>query len=470
MKYQQLFLFFILTILLFTTSAVLTQTYAAGSNPYCLGATGKFNAQYWPGGTIDVACAGDGGTAGCTGHVTTLTPGQSYDFNNCTCAPYGTEGDGGTKGLKGGCIWVGRDLYLSKQNNGNVLVKGDTSLPAGCRLVETNPIACGSNGTVINASFTIACAAPPPTPTPTRVPPTPTPTKIPPTPTPTAAPPVLTFTASPTSLPYNGSSTLTWNTSNATSCTGANAWSGTKAVSGSQSTGSLTSSKTYTLTCSGPGGSVTKSVTVTVGAAPTATPTPTPTKIPTPTATPVPKATTFSLNVFLHGIGNSGDNANPTAHSLSNKNPIRKSRAVQVEIYNNSDTLILSRSGTLAYDSTSGSYKGTVDMGTTLSSGSYIVRVKSPYYLKRRISGIVMINAGTQQTLPTITLVTGDINNDNSLSILDYNILIGCYSDFAPAISCTAAQKTAADVTDDGKVEQFDYNLFLRDLSVQTGD
>lgn len=183
MKYLSLFIIsLVLITLLFTPPQ---QIQAAGSNPYCLGVTGTFSATNWPGGTIDVACAGDTGTAGCTGGITSIAPGQSYDFNNCTCAPYGTEGDNGTTGLKGGCIWVGKDLSLVKQANGNILVKGDTSLPAGCTLNKPQPIACGSNGQVISSPFSITCQASP-TPTPTKKP-TPTPTKAP-TPTPTKKP------------------------------------------------------------------------------------------------------------------------------------------------------------------------------------------------------------------------------------------------------------------------------------------
>lgn len=179
---------------------------AAGANPYCLGASGTFIASNWPAGqTIDIACAGDTGTAGCRGEIATLSPGQSYDFNNCTCAPYGTEGDGGTTGLTGGCLFVGRDLRLAPQNNGNVLVLGDTSLPPGCTLQGGNPIACGSNGQVISRNISIVCNAPTPTPT-TPVPTatrTPTPSL---TTTPTLTPtgtltPTLTPTVTPSSCP-----------------------------------------------------------------------------------------------------------------------------------------------------------------------------------------------------------------------------------------------------------------------------
>ena len=76
--------------------------------------------------------------------------------------------------------------------------------------------------------------------------------------------PTVTISANPTSVSYNGSSMLIWSSTNATSCNATGAWSGAKATSGSQSTSNLTSSKTYTLTCIGEGGSATDSVTVTV--------------------------------------------------------------------------------------------------------------------------------------------------------------------------------------------------------------
>ena len=63
-------------------------------------------------------------------------------------------------------------------------------------------------------------------------------------------------------VPYNSSANLTWTSSNASSCYASGDWSGTKSTSGSQSTGSLTYSKTYTITCTGSGGSVSDSVTV----------------------------------------------------------------------------------------------------------------------------------------------------------------------------------------------------------------
>lgn len=71
----------------------------------------------------------------------------------------------------------------------------------------------------------------------------------------TVEPLVVTFTANPNPVEYNTASTLSWTASGATitTCTASGDWSGTKAREGSESTGPLTSSKTYTLTCKGQG-------------------------------------------------------------------------------------------------------------------------------------------------------------------------------------------------------------------------
>lgn len=85
-------------------------------------------------------------------------------------------------------------------------------------------------------------------------------------PAPVAPVPTLNFTASPGSVLAGGSANLNWTTSNATDCTASGAWSGNKPTSGTNiSTGALNTTSTYTLTCSGAGGSTTpQSVTITV--------------------------------------------------------------------------------------------------------------------------------------------------------------------------------------------------------------
>ena len=79
-------------------------------------------------------------------------------------------------------------------------------------------------------------------------------------------PPTVTLSASPTSVASGGASTLSWSSTNATSCSASGGWTGSKTTSGSQSTGALSVTTSYTLTCTGPGGSANASATVTVSA------------------------------------------------------------------------------------------------------------------------------------------------------------------------------------------------------------
>lgn len=74
----------------------------------------------------------------------------------------------------------------------------------------------------------------------------------------------VTLSANPTSIPSGGSSQLTWSSTEATACTASGGWTGSKAISGSETVGPLTQSRTYTLTCSNATSSANRSATVTV--------------------------------------------------------------------------------------------------------------------------------------------------------------------------------------------------------------
>ncbi len=77
--------------------------------------------------------------------------------------------------------------------------------------------------------------------------------------------PTLSFSGSPTSIFQGQSTTLTWSSANVTSCTASGSWSGGKALSGSEIVfPSPPPSATFNLTCSGPGGSASASVTVSI--------------------------------------------------------------------------------------------------------------------------------------------------------------------------------------------------------------
>ncbi|MGY6215070.1 InlB B-repeat-containing protein [Methylolobus aquaticus] len=75
--------------------------------------------------------------------------------------------------------------------------------------------------------------------------------------------PTVTLTANPTSIRRGQSATLSWTSTNATSCTASSGWSGSKPLSGS-SLVAPRSSTTYNLSCTGSGGSRSASVRISV--------------------------------------------------------------------------------------------------------------------------------------------------------------------------------------------------------------
>ena len=90
---------------------------------------------------------------------------------------------------------------------------------------------------------------------------TPTPTA----PTPVVPSPTVTLTLSQSKVSLGASSTVTWSSTNATSCAASGAWSGPQAISGtSTQTPATSGALTYTLTCTGAGGTATQSVVLTV--------------------------------------------------------------------------------------------------------------------------------------------------------------------------------------------------------------
>lgn len=209
--------------------------------------------------------------------------------------------------------------------------------------------------------------------------------------------------------------------------------------------------------------------TITTTISPTTISTTTPTMGLSPTLIPSAIATTFTFDVLMHGIGNSGDNVNPTEFSMSNKSPKHPVRTMQVFIYNVSNQIVASGPATITYASSSGSFKGTIAIGSGINPGLHTVKVQSPGHLRRLVPGIQTISLVQNNIMPAVTLIAGDVNDDNTINILDYNFIVGCYSDLLPPVSCSETAKVATDLNDDGFVNQFDYNMFLREISVQVG-
>jgi hypothetical protein len=182
----------------------------------------------------------------------------------------------------------------------------------------------------------------------------------------------------------------------------------------------------------------------------------------------------MQFTAFLHGIGKAGDNTNELAYSLSNQNPLTTTKQLTVEVYVPDPVTALpvfvsTTSGNITYQPATGNYTGTINMGTGLQNKSYIVKVKGDKYFKKTV-GFPTVIPGTTINLPPVTLSTGDSYEDNNINIADYNVIYSCFSIDSPPRSCTPQQKYQADLNDDGNVNQFDYNLFLREIGNWKGE
>ncbi len=135
--------------------------------------------------------------------------------------------------------------------------------------------------------------------------------------------------------------------------------------------------------------------TPTVKLLPTSTPAPTLTPTSGVTSTPTNPVgnTSISLTLLLHSIGKGGDSANPNGGG--NMNPLRTQRNILIEIFNNQNQLVLTKNGSVSFNSTNGNFTGTVDLGTTFTGGAYSVKVKSDQFLKAIVPGIQTITQGT---------------------------------------------------------------------------
>ena len=212
------------------------------------------------------------------------------------------------------------------------------------------------------------------------------------------------------------------------------------------------------------------------GACQVPTPTPTSSPAPTPTGTPVPGDTYLALNIGMDAIGSVGDNENPNPSS-SNQNPQHPQRNVEVWVFDSNNNQVSDKLGSINYNAGSGIFTGSVDLGQPFATGNYTVKVKSDGHLRRLIPGIQNITSGQTIQLPQVNLVAGDINGDNAINITDYNILLSCIND--PNIAnidnhalCNSNPSYIinSDLDDNGVVNEFDYNLFLREYSVQNGN
>ncbi len=210
-----------------------------------------------------------------------------------------------------------------------------------------------------------------------------------------------------------------------------------------------------------------------------------PTAAITPTTIPIPTVTGTALNftLLLHGVGSAGDNPNPSGNSLSNKTPLHPQRNLTIQVFDTNNQSVVSTAAPVTYDSSTGTFVGAVGLPSNVKSGNYSVKIQTNGYLRRLVPGIQQVVAGQQAQVTPVQMIAGDTNSDNVLNILDYNALLDCgYGELNPlplndpnstftSHNCQVhTPLDGVDVNDNGIINSTDYNLFLRELSVQNGD
>ncbi len=214
---------------------------------------------------------------------------------------------------------------------------------------------------------------------------------------------------------------------------------------------------------------------------PTATLTQSPTTGPTTTGNPSPTGTSTlgpaigTLSVHFEGID-----------PQNNPNPHHPQRMVQLFFYRSLDftqkpTQTLTINASFSPSDPNGSFVNNAIDLSSIPQGSYYVLAKSPEGSLRELLSSQLISIRLGQTIaltgktnvnPT-NLRMGDINNDNSVDLADYNILVDCYGMKTTSSSCKAhnlsdqTKGLFADINDDGVVNGIDYNLLIRNLGNQ---
>lgn len=203
---------------------------------------------------------------------------------------------------------------------------------------------------------------------------------------------------------------------------------------------------------------VTKTINTASSNQPNATSTPIAQATNTPTVqattTPPANAATIAMSISIPGVGTNTSGRN-------NNSPTPSSRSLEVQVVDSSGTT-KSASGQLTYDTTSGTFKGNVSV-SNLVSGTYTVKARFNNALWKAIKG-VSFTANQTTTAPATELTTGDINQDNLLNLIDYNLLISCFG------SKTCDYKTQSDLNMDGKVNEIDLNILYSEFTIRNGE
>ena len=209
--------------------------------------------------------------------------------------------------------------------------------------------------------------------------------------------PICNISANPTNVSYGGSSTLSWNSSNATSATLSGF--GAVAPNSSRLISNITGTQTYTLSVSGSGGSNTCSTTV--------------------VASQQQNAPTCSINVSPSSIVQGGSAAlnwsssNATSANITNIGSVSTSGSQNVSPSNTSNYTMT------VWNSTgqTNTCNTTLNVGTTQPSNLYCTISASPSTIQNGAASTLVWNSYGNATSAMLSDGIGSVSTNGSLSV-----------------------------------------------------
>ncbi len=174
----------------------------------------------------------------------------------------------------------------------------------------------------------------------------------------------------------------------------------------------------------------------------------------------VPIADKASLTVEFQGIG---PNANP-------RNP---RRLVTLKIFKNDgsfESAAYVAEDSLTYDGLDGKFKSNNFSLGAIPDGKYQMVIQEERYLDAQLTNkngdkAIAVSGAVAVEMAPVTMLAGDIGpgerGDNFINIIDYNALIGCLPG-APINSCF--NRDYADLNDDGRVDQIDFDILMKNF------
>ena len=168
-----------------------------------------------------------------------------------------------------------------------------------------------------------------------------------------------------------------------------------------------------------------------------------------------PLETLVRIQAKMPGIGNAtGDN----------NDPVKPIRTAEIEIFNLQNQKIKEGTGSAEFNGED-TYVGTIPLGENFTSGTYYAKVRFNNSLRSTVEGVHPITVGETNEFPPVTLISGDLDQNNILDLRDYNIFIACYGEK----QCNQTHKDRADLNDNGDVDPVDYNILLRSFGIRRG-